>query len=68
MKVLVTVCETTLEGDEGQDIEGVRVTCDRCDHAVEIFGTSDRSIRRGCVMLREECPQNEENFYTEEKA
>jgi len=68
MKVLVTVCEATLEGDGGRDIEGVRVTCDRCEHSVEVFGTDDRSVRRGCVMLREECPQSEENFYTEVEA
>lgn len=66
MRVTVTICETTLEGDEGQDVDGVQVTCDRCEHSVEVFGAGERSIRRGCVMLREQCPQNEENFCTED--
>jgi hypothetical protein len=66
MKVEVEVQEITLSNNEGQDLEGTEVTCTRCDHAVEVFGTSDASVRRGCVMLREECPNKERNFYTKE--
>jgi len=46
--------------------DGVRVTCKRCGHFVEVFGTSERSIKRGLVTLREECPEGEENFYVDE--
>jgi hypothetical protein len=28
-----------------------------------VFGTSDASERRGGVMLAEECPRRERNFY-----
>lgn len=66
MRVLVTVDRTTLQNDRGYDIEGIVVTCDRCDHVVEVFGTGEPSIRRGCAMLREECPEDEENFYVDD--
>lgn len=66
MRVLVTVDQTTLENDKGYDVASIVVTCDRCDHSVEVFGTGEQSIRRGCAMLREECPEDEDNFYTEE--
>jgi hypothetical protein len=39
------------------------VTCSRCDHQTESFGTSGASIRRCLALLREECPEDEENFY-----
>ena len=52
-----------MEGDHG-DVEGIRVRCTRCEHECEVYGTSLRSVRRGLVMLREECPYDESNFYT----
>lgn len=45
---------------------GVCATCSECDHETESFGTSDRSIKRCLVLMREECPLGEENFYVEE--
>lgn len=65
MRVLVEVTETELEG-EHRTIDGIEVICSRCQHRVEVFGTGERSIKRGCVMLREQCPQEEENYYTNE--
>jgi len=66
MKVKVAVEETTLEGDNHVDVEGIEVRCMRCDHTVEVFGTSEASTRRGCVMLRDECPNSEKNFYEDD--
>lgn len=65
-RVKVEVTETTLEGDNGYDVDGVEIGCSKCGHTVEVFGTSDSSVRRGCIMLREECPEKERNFYTTE--
>lgn len=65
MRVKCEVEEVTLEGDCGE-VEGVCVRCGRCDHEVEVFGTSARSVRRGLMMLREDCPQGEDNYYTAE--
>jgi hypothetical protein len=60
MRVLCRVEEAELEGDYGP-VDGVIVTCTRCEETVESFGTSDASIRRCCVLLREQCDEN--NFY-----
>jgi hypothetical protein len=63
MRVECEVEEAELEGDYGP-VDGLCVRCGRCDHEVEVFGTSGRSVRRALVMLREECPNGEENYYT----
>ena len=68
--VRVTVEEIELDGDKGGrgEVPSVRVTCARCSHEVEVYGTSDDSVTRGCVMLREECPRGESNFYVAQRA
>lgn len=65
MRVKCTVEEITMEGDHG-DVDGICVRCGECDHEVEVFGTTGRSIRRALVMLREECPEEAQNFYVAE--
>lgn len=65
MRVECAIEETLLEGDYAE-VEGVTATCSRCDHETESFGTSDASIKRCLVLLREECPNGEQNFYVEE--
>jgi hypothetical protein len=54
--------EIELEGDYAP-VAGLLVTCGKCGHEVEVFGTSDRSERMGGVMLAQECPLGERNFY-----
>ena len=67
MKVICEITETELENDDGYPIEGVTATCSRCDHVTESFGTSEASRRRCLVLMREECPQGESNYYTEDE-
>ena len=62
MKITVEVEEDELDGDYGS-VSGLRITCPRCGHEVEVFGTDERSAKRGAVMLREECPRGESNYY-----
>lgn len=62
MRVSCDVDEIDMDGDHGT-VPGVCITCRRCDHEAEVYGTSPRSVRRGLVTLREECPMGEENFY-----
>ena len=58
--------EVTLENDDGRDVDSIRATCSRCGHTTESFGTSDRSIARCLVLMRNECPREEKgNFYVE---
>jgi hypothetical protein len=52
--------------DEGFDVEGVEATCRKCGHVTESFGTDDPSIVRCLVLMREECPKKEWNFYIED--
>lgn len=44
---------------------GVEATCSRCNHVTQCFGTEERSVKRALAMLREECPENESNFYVD---
>jgi hypothetical protein len=61
-KVSTTKSDVDLDGDYGT-VEGVEVTCDRCGHCEESFGTDEASLRRCAALLRENCPQGESNFY-----
>jgi hypothetical protein len=55
--------EIDLDGDYLELVPGLCITCGFCGHEVEVYGVSDRSARRGLVMLREECPLGERNWY-----
>jgi hypothetical protein len=63
MRVDVEISQEELEGDYSGYVSGLRLTCDRCGHEVTVFGTTDRSAKRGAVMLSEECPNGENNYY-----
>lgn len=64
--VICEVEECLVKNKEGRLIPGVVVTCGRCEHATESCGTGENSIKRCFALMREECPQGEENFYVEE--
>jgi hypothetical protein len=66
MKVECEIHETELENDSGRTVDGVIAECSRCGHREESFGTSEASRKRCLVMLRENCPKGELNFYVEE--
>ena len=67
MRVECLIEELVLENENGTEIDSVCATCDRCDHVTESFGTSDASVKRCLVLMREECPNGEDNFYVEEE-
>ncbi len=54
-----------LEGDYGS-VEGVQAECSRCGHVTESFGTDSPSVRRCLLLMRQECPNGEQNYYDEE--
>jgi hypothetical protein len=39
------------------------LTCMDCGHKVGVFGRGEASKKRGGIMLRQECPYGENNFY-----
>jgi hypothetical protein len=61
-RVECDVEEIELEG-EFTTVPGVQATCRRCGAETESFGTSERSVRRCFVLLREQCPRGEDNYY-----
>jgi len=63
MKVECEVAEVDLENEDGKEVLGVCVTCSRCDHQTHSFGTGEASVKRCLVLLREECPNGENNYY-----
>lgn len=63
--VSAAIEETDLENEDGRTVPGVQATCSKCGHTTESFGTGEASIRRCLVLLREECPGEERNYYTE---
>jgi hypothetical protein len=62
-RVLVNVDWEEVETENGYPVDGYRVTCSRCGHYVDVCGSTQASMRRGAVMLKEECPRGESNFY-----
>ena len=62
MRVSVDIEQADVDGDCGT-VDGIRLTCDKCGHTVEVAGTSDRSARRGAIMSCEECPEGDDNYY-----
>lgn len=65
-KVKCSIDESSEPNDYGTETDCVIATCSRCGHEVMSFGTSDDSIRRCLVVMREECPRGEKNFYVED--
>jgi len=63
VRVACEVAYVDLENKNGYEVEGVCATCRRCGHETESYGTGDASVRRCLVLLREECPQGEVNYY-----
>lgn len=62
-KVDCTVEEVELENDEGRKVPGVTATCSQCDHKTDSFGRAENSVKRCMVLMRDECPMGEVNFY-----
>ena len=62
MRVVASIDYVDIDG-EYRSVEGVAATCSRCGACTESYGTSDASVRRCLVLLREGCPYGERNFY-----
>lgn len=61
-RVTATTSYVDLDGDYGS-VAGVEVTCDRCGHSEESFGTEEASLSPCAYLLRENCPKGENNYY-----
>lgn len=66
-RIKCEIIEDSDYNEEGYEVDCIRATCSKCGHETMSFGTSDASIRRCLVLMREECPMDESNFYTEDE-
>ena len=66
MRIECEVIYDQEENDNGNLQDCVRLECPRCGHSVTSWGTSEASIKRCLVLLREECQMEESNFYVAE--
>jgi len=64
-KIKCKVEQSSTENDYGHETSTISVICGKCGHDTESFGTSESSIKRCLVLLHEECPRGEKNFYIE---
>ena len=62
------IVEDSETNDYGTESPCVRAICSKCGHETMSFGDSDTSIRRCLALMREECPQGENNFYIEDRS
>ena len=65
-KVKCTISEITMKNSSGIDVDSVEATCMKCGHVIRSFGTGENSRKRCLVLMREECPEHEENFYEDD--
>lgn len=65
-KVECSVEEVDLKNDRGVLVRGVRVECGRCDRKEESFGITQKSVTRCVMLLKENCPMGESNYYEAE--
>lgn len=62
-KVFCDVDYVMVEANDGRQQPGVRVSCSRCGAQEESFGTTERSIRRCMMLLKEGCQDGTDNYY-----
>lgn len=67
-KITCEIEEIQLENEAGWMVASVCAHCSRCEHITESYGYAEPSIRRCLVLMREQCPMNENNFYVHERA
>lgn len=67
-RVNASIEEQVLTNDSGQPVPGVVATCSKCGEQTESFGTGEKSRKRCLVLLKENCPNEENNFYVDEDA
>lgn len=65
-RIICEVTEIELENDDGVAVPSVCVRCPQCEEEQESYGTGHASIRRCLALLRENCPEDGNNFYTTE--
>lgn len=63
MNIRCEIDEVMLTNDEGYSVRSTLATCTRCGNEEESFGTSEGSVMRCLILLRESCPGGKRHFY-----
>jgi len=63
MRVSVDIEVDVILNEDGYEVPGVCAFCQRCGHTTESYGQSDASIKRCLALMRETCPEAENNWY-----
>ncbi len=66
MKIECEVEEDDVPNERGGTQSGVKATCGECGHVERSFGTGEKSVKRCLILLKENCPRNETNYYVGE--
>lgn len=66
-RIFCEVEEFEKHGDGRKPIMCVMVTCTKCGHQTESYGTHERSVRRCMALMAQECPNYESNYYHTER-
>lgn len=62
-KIECEVEHTEQENDHGNMQQCTVVTCGECGHVERSWGVSEGSQKRCLILLKENCPRGETNFY-----
>jgi len=62
-KVECAVTFDQAKNDQGRMQDCTKVTCGNCGHTTQSWGTGPGSVKRCLMLLKEECPEGESNFY-----
>jgi hypothetical protein len=66
MKVYCRIEDDEVEHeDSGRVVPGVVATCLRCGHVTKAYGTGEGSRKRCLCLMRDECPNAENNYYAD---
>lgn len=54
---------TQAKNDSGRMQDCTTATCSDCGHTTKSWGTGSGSVKRCLMLMKEECPRGENNFY-----
>lgn len=65
-RITLEVEETTLTNERGYEQDSIIARCPQCGHEVKCYGQTEKSHKRACAVMAEECPEDSNAWYTTE--
>jgi hypothetical protein len=57
--------DQVMDPNTGRSLPGVVATCSECRHQTKSFGQKQSSRKRCLALMKEECPEDENNYYVD---